>query len=109
MADESKKDWKKGDRLSAAAVNDLDERISALEGFRGGAGLAVRRGKRGLQITATGAIQIYKGVANGAISPRSGTTPGTGTVTVKHCDDSTISDAGFEDRKSTRLNSSHLG
>ena len=83
MSDFDKLNFKPGDPVRARdfqAIVDEIRHPGAVVG--GGGGVDVRQGPRGqLQISAP-EILCFVGVANGDISPRSGTTWGTGTVTV---------------------------
>lgn len=75
--------WKPGDSLKAEQLNAMASAIKVLQGVRGGPGVNVRRGAGGtLQITGQQPVTSYLCVASGAITARSGTTPGTGTVTL---------------------------
>lgn len=71
---------KPGDELTAELVNKIIDAINSLANVSGGAGVVVRRSKGGLQITGQRQAGFYAGVANGDITARSGTTPGTGQV-----------------------------
>ena len=75
-------DFRKGDPLLARQLQAiLDEMRRPSQILRAGAGLSARQGAHGqTQITGEKRLGFF-GVASGNISPRSGSTMGTGTVT----------------------------
>ena len=91
MSDVDKLDFRKGGLLRADDLQTLRDAISRPDiDVLGGTGIDARRGPRGsVQLTGVGSLGSI-GVANGNITPRSGTTPGTGTVTVKRYDGSAL-------------------
>ncbi len=73
-------DFKRGDPLSHETVNQIIRRLEPVAP-RGGAGLDVRMGRHGqVQLGLREPVR-FVGVASGAITARSGSTWGTGTVT----------------------------
>ena len=82
-----KLDFKRGDVLKAADLQTLRDAILRPDSeIKGGVGIDARKGVRGsVQLTAVQSLGSV-GVANGNITPRSGTTPGAGTVSVKRYD-----------------------
>jgi len=82
MADFTPTPVKRGDVLQAELLNRMQAELARLGKIRGGAGLSVRQGGGGLQLTSLDPNNRYLAVANGNISARSGTTPGTGNVDV---------------------------
>jgi len=85
--DADKLDFKRGDVLKAADLQTLRDAILRPDSeIKGGVGIDARKGVRGsVQLTAVQSLGSV-GVASGDITPRSGTTPGTGTVSVKRYD-----------------------
>lgn len=76
--------FRTGDVLRASDLQAIADAARA-QRVQGGAGVEVRRGPGGsVQITGNLPPGKYIGVASGNITARSGTTPGTGTVTVKY-------------------------
>lgn len=74
-------DFKRGDRLQAAHMQEIVRRLNRLEGVRGSGRLQTRRGPDGnLQMAYVEGVTSSMGVASGDITSRAGTTPGTGTV-----------------------------
>lgn len=103
-------DFKRGDPLSHATLNEIVRRLEPVAP-RGGAGLDVRMGRDGqVQVAALQPLR-FVGVANGAISPRSGSTWGTGKVTryqldhVAGTDSSTGQDYDVVNPSSTKMSS----
>lgn len=72
--------FKPGDPLSHGVVNEIIRRLAPVAP-RCAAGLDVRMGRHGQVQVATYEPARFVGVANGAITPRSGSTWGKGTVT----------------------------
>lgn len=84
-----------GDVLLADRINEIEAELGRLANIRGGAGVEVRRDKYGVQITGIQSDNRWLCKADGAISPRSGTAAGTGTVKVCHiAPDGTIAETG---------------
>src|SRR5262245_13644293 len=86
---------KPGDRIRADDTMGL---VTAVRGGRAGAatgaGLLGRRGPQGgFQVAPVTTGAGWVGTASGAISPRSGSTPGTGTVTVRRYSGTTLLDS----------------
>lgn len=78
---ESLPDFRRGDRLQAAHMQEIVRRLDRLEGVRGSGRLQTRRGPGGnLQLSYIEGVASSLGKANGTISARSGTSPGSGTV-----------------------------
>ncbi len=86
--------FRRGDVLKADDLNVIVDAIASSGLIRGGPGLSVRRSSGGTQITSVAGAYRAIGVASGNIAARSGTTPGSGTVTVKWYDGSALADAG---------------
>jgi hypothetical protein len=75
-------DFRRGDRLMASHMAEIVRRLNRLEGVKGSGRLQTRRGPGGsLQVAYVEGVTSSLGMANGAITARSGTTFGTGTVT----------------------------
>jgi hypothetical protein len=70
-------DFRKGDRLTAEAMQEIVRRLNRLEGIKGSGRLQTRGGS----VAYVEGVRASLGVASGAITARSGTTLGTGTVT----------------------------
>ena len=92
--DADKLDFKKGNPLLAADLQALRDAIARPDhDILGGVGIDARKGARGsVQLTAVGSLGSVC-VANGNISKRVGTTPGTGTVTVMRYDGTNLIDS----------------
>lgn len=74
-------EFEKGDRLMAAHMTEIVRRLDRLEGVRTSGRLQSRRGVRGpLELAYVEGVTSSLCVTNGAITARSGTTPGTGSV-----------------------------
>lgn len=81
MPDFNPPKYSPGDVLKADMVNQINDALRDARKIRIGSGLAARYGAGGLQITAVpGQATFYIGKADGNITARSGTTPGTGTA-----------------------------
>ena len=89
--------WKPGDEITAARLNAIEDELKRLVGVRGGAGLAVRHSKGGLQVTGLDPGGRYVGEATTAFTPRSGATPGHGSAKVQWRDPATgdLADVGI--------------
>lgn len=74
-------DFKAGDRLRAAQMQEIARRLDHLEGVRSSGRIQVRKGGRGpMQVAYVEGVTTSLGKAVGSITALSGTTPGTGTV-----------------------------
>lgn len=91
---------KAGDRLEPYHLNQVYRELKRWRKLRGSARVILRGVADGESIPE---IDIafpplgFVGVANGNITKRSGTTPGTGTVTIKQYDGSVLVDAQVSD------------
>ena len=83
MADFNPPNYKKGDPWTAKDAEAIVDELKQLGKVRGSKGIVARRSGGGLQIAAVAEATRYLAVANGAITKRSGTTPGTGSCDLK--------------------------
>lgn len=76
----------RGDVFTAERLAAIEEELRRLGNFSGGAGIVARQSKGGLQISAVQPNTRYLAVASGDITPRSGSTAGTGQVDRQYID-----------------------
>ena len=76
MPDFNPPTYKRGDPWRAEDVQAIVAELKRIGNIRGGAGVQVRQGAGGTQLTAVGPNTAYLGVATADIAPAAGTTPG---------------------------------
>src|SRR5437879_4800942 len=80
MVDATDIEVKPGDPIEAEQFNALVQAVRELMDVRGGNGVNVRRAGGRLHMSAAPQVPGYLAVATSNFAPRSGTTPGIGTV-----------------------------
>ena len=91
--------FKPGDVLTAKLVNDINAALRQASTIRVGSGLSVRRGAGGPALAVIPpAAAVVVGTADDDIPPRSGTSCGTGSITIQEIDaDGEITEGGSVD------------
>jgi hypothetical protein len=80
----------RGDVLTAERINRIEDAIRRLGNVEGGAGVVVRRGVGGIQLTGARPASRYFARAHGAVTSRNGSSPGVGLVDVMHVDETGV-------------------